>query len=55
MTTKSSNKRTRLNSVTSNQKKKKEIIYDDDIEEIFPEKKLIEKTGTNCSFQKPKK
>jgi len=46
----SSNKRTRLDSVTSNksnQKKRKEVLHDDDddIEEILPEKKSIEKTG----------
>jgi hypothetical protein len=44
----SANKRTRLESVTSNksnQKKRKEVLHDDDIEEILPEKKSIEKTG----------
>jgi hypothetical protein len=48
-TTNSSNKRIRSDSVTSNKlnhKKKKEITHDDDdIEEILPEKKSIEKTG----------
>jgi len=46
-TTNVSNKRIRLDSVTSsnlNKKKKTEIVYDDDIEEILPEKKSIEKT-----------
>ncbi|CAF1202552.1 unnamed protein product [Rotaria sordida] len=50
LTTKPTNKRTRLDSITPNklkQKKKKEIIYDDDdddeIEEISSEKKSIEK------------